>query len=135
MNAPWSTSTTYASLDSNGDPTLNGPLELEAAGTIAAAAASVAGINDTEVIYIDVTSVVENWRLGQTNNGFYIGTPSPGDGGTANGWQIFTTGAADASFRPELRIIGILVPEPTASLLLAIAVALAAASTRRNRRQ
>jgi hypothetical protein len=61
---------------------------------------------------------VENWRAGQPNYGFYIGTPGPTEGGTANGWQVFTSGANDVSFRPELRIIGVLVPEPSAAILL-----------------
>jgi hypothetical protein len=90
-------------------------------------------MNDTEVVHLDVTSIVENWRTGQSNFGFYIGTPSPTDGGTDNGWQIFTTGAPDASFRPELRIIGILVPEPaTASLLLLGGIFLASSKCRRS---
>jgi hypothetical protein len=134
MLEDWDTSTTYASLDSNSDPAVNGPVELQAGGTIAAAGASVTGINDTEVMYIDVTTIVENWRAGQANYGFYIGTPSPADGGTANGWQIFLTGAADSSFRPELRIIGI-VPEPGAATLLLAGGGLAAAVHRRLRRR
>jgi hypothetical protein len=132
----WSTSTTYADLDSNGDPTVNGPLELVAGGTIAAAAANVTGIQDTEVMYIDVTSIVENWRAGQPNYGLYIGTPSPADGGTANGWQIFLSGAGDPDFRPELRIIGILVPEPgTITILLAISLLMAPCFQRLRRRR
>ncbi len=123
----WSTSSTYASFDSNGNPAVNGPLELVAGGAVAAAATSVTGMNDTEVMHIDVTSIVENWRKGQTNFGFYIGTPSPADGGTNNGWQIFTTGATDASFRPELRIVGIRVPEPATVLFVIFGAALTAA--------
>jgi hypothetical protein len=132
MLEDWNLSTTYASLDNNSDPAVNGPVELQAAGTIAAAGASATGINDTEVMYIDVTSIVENWRAGQPNYGFYIGTPSPADGGTANGWQIFLTGAADSSFRPELRIIGV-VPEPAAATLMAAGLLFAAAVGRRSR--
>ena len=115
----WTTSSTYADFDSNGDPALNGPLELVAGGDVAAPSTTVTGINDAEVMHIDVTSIVENWRKGQTNFGFYIGTAGPDAGGTDNGWQIFTTGTAAANFRPELRIIGIRVPEPaSASLVL-----------------
>ena len=109
----WSTSTTYADIDANGDTSVSDLTELQAAGTIAPAAATLTGMNDTEVVHVDVTSIVENWRAGQTNYGFFIGTPTLADGGTANGWQIFVTGASDASFRPELRIIGVLVPEPS----------------------
>jgi hypothetical protein len=127
----WTTSNTYAEFDANGDPAVNGPVELQTAGTIAASAVSVTGINDTEVTYIDVTSIVENWRAGQTNFGFYIGTPGPDNGGTDNGWQIFTTGATDLSFRPELRIVGILVPEPTTAIMIAIGALFVAGARRR----
>ena len=51
----WTTSSTYASFDSNGNPAVNGPLELVAGGAVAAAATSVTGMNDTEVMHIDVT--------------------------------------------------------------------------------
>jgi hypothetical protein len=129
----WSTSSTYADFDSNGDPALNGPLELVAGGDVAAPGATVTGINDTEVMHIDVTSIVENWRKGQSNFGFYIGTPSPADGGTDNGWQIFTSGATDASFRPELRIIGIRVPEPGSAAMIAFGGLLLAGFARRRR--
>jgi len=132
----WSTSTMYADLDSNGDPTVNGPLELVAGGTIAPAAATVTGIQDTEVMYIDITSIVENWRAGQPNYGLYIGTPSPTEGGTANGWQIFLSGASDPNFRPELRIIGILVPEPaTMTILIATSLLSAPCMQRFKRRR
>jgi MYXO-CTERM domain-containing protein len=117
MLRDWSTSTTYASLDTNGDPALNGPVELQAGGTIAPAGATVTGMNDAEVMHIDVTSIVENWRSGQPNHGFYIGTAGPENGGTDNGWQVFTTGAGGVSFRPELRIIGIRVPEPASAMM------------------
>jgi hypothetical protein len=130
MLEDWNTSTTYASLDSNSDPAVNGPTELAAGGTIGAAATTVLDIEDTEVIYLDVTSIVENWRAGQANYGFYVGTPSAAEGGTSNGWQIFLTGAADASFRPELRIVGI-VPEPTTALTLSAAGIVLTAFVRR----
>jgi hypothetical protein len=118
----WNTSTTYASLDSNSDPTINTSTELQAGGWIGPAAATVTGINDTEVMYIDVTSIVRNWRNGQPNYGVFIGTPALADGGTANGWQVFFSGATDSSFRPELRIIG--VPEPTYIVLLLLGAAM-----------
>jgi hypothetical protein len=117
MLKDWSTSTAYADLDSDADPTLNSASELMASGTIGPAAASIAGLTSTEVMYVDVTSIVENWRAGQANDGFYIGAT-----GTSNGWQIFTTGANDATVRPELRIIGVKAPEPAATALFAMAV-------------
>ena len=121
MLQDWTTATTYADLDTNSDPTLTDANELMGSGKIGAAAASVTGMNDTEVIHIDVTSIVENWRAGQPNYGLYLGTT-----GTTNGWQIFLTGALEAGFRPELRIIGV-VPEPTAALLLLFGVMLSLA--------
>jgi hypothetical protein len=129
----WSTSSTYASFDSNGNPAVNGPVELQAGGVIAPAATTVEGMNDTEMMHIDVTSIVENWRAGQTNYGFYVGTPSPAEGGTNNGWQIFTTGAADASFRPELRIVGIRVPEPASGVMIVFSGLLLSGFKRRRR--
>jgi hypothetical protein len=109
----WTTSLTYAELDSNGDATLNDLNELMADGMIGPAAASVSGIEDTELVHIDVTSIVENWRSGQPNYGFYIGSVE-----TSNGWQIFTSGADDPSFRPELRIVSVAIPEPATGLML-----------------
>jgi hypothetical protein len=134
MLEDWNLATSYASLDNDSNPAINGPTELQAAGTIGPAAASVTGINDTEVMYIDVTSIVENWRAGQANYGVYIGTPAAAEGGTSNGWQIFLTGAPDASFRPELRIIGVLVPEAAAGTLLSAGGIVIAAAVRRRRR-
>jgi hypothetical protein len=134
MLRDWSTSTTYASLDRNGDPALNGPMELQAGGTIAPAGATVSGMNDAEVMHIDVTSIVENWRAGQANFGFYIGTAGPDNGGTDNGWQIFTSGAADARFRPELRIIGIRVPEPASVAMICLGGLLLLSAIKRSRR-
>lgn len=118
MLRDWTTSTTYAELDSDGNPALSTSVELVAGGVLAPSAVTTTGINDTEVVHLDVTSIVENWRNGQANYGFYIGTPAVAEGGTNNGWQVFTTGAADASFRPELRIIGIRVPEPSTCALI-----------------
>lgn len=136
MLRDWTTSSTYAEFDSNGNPALNTSVELVAGGVLAPAAATATGMNDTEVVHLDVTSIVENWRSGQANYGFYIGTPAVSEGGTSNGWQVFTTGATDASFRPELRIIGIRVPEPTsATLVIAGGVLLTAlCQTRRGRK-
>ena len=123
----WTTDLMYAELGSDGTPTLNDANELIANGTIGPAAASTGGHDDTEVIYIDVTSIVENWRSGQPNYGFYVGTTE-----TSNGWQIFTSGADDPSFRPELRIIGV-VPEPAAGLMLVAGVLLMVGRLRERR--
>jgi hypothetical protein len=120
-------------LDRNGDPTVNDLTELETAGTIGAAAVTATGMNDTEVMHLDVTSIVENWRAGQANYGFFIGTPTVAGGGTANGWQIFVSGASDSSFRPELRIIGVLIPEP-ATMTILLAATLMASTVQRSRR-
>jgi hypothetical protein len=105
MLQDWDTTTTYASLDSDANPTLNDSTELLNAGVIGPAVSSITGVNDTEVVYVDITSIVENWRAGAPNYGVYIGA------GTSNGWQIFFSGATDANFTPELRVVGV-IPEP-----------------------
>jgi hypothetical protein len=53
---------------------------------------------------------------GEPNYGVYLGT-----NGTDNGWQMFTTGALDPQFRPELRMVVVAVPEPASAGLLALA--------------
>lgn len=63
--------------------------------------ATVLGANDTEVIDIDVTEAARAWAAGTPNHGLLISA------GTANGWQIFTSGAADPDFRPLLTIISV----------------------------
>jgi hypothetical protein len=106
------TMTTYVSLDSDGDSSLNDAAELVSGGTVAPAAATPTNIEDGEVVHIDVTSIVKNWHDGAANQGIYIGAA-----GTDNGWQIFASGAANPEFAPELRIIGV-VPEPGTIVLL-----------------
>ncbi|HEX6964016.1 MAG TPA: DNRLRE domain-containing protein [Lacipirellula sp.] len=121
----WDTNLVYADLDSNGDPLLTDLTELQANGDIGPVAATVVDMQDTEVMHIDVTSIVQNWRQGAPNYGFYLGTI-----GTSNGWQLFSTGAAEAGLRPELRIITV-IPEPAAATLLASCLAAAALGHRR----
>lgn len=70
-----------------------------AAGQITPAVATFTGMQDCEVVDVDVSEVVRSWAAGAPNHGFYIGSGSP------NGWQIFTTGAANPSFRPYLRVV------------------------------
>jgi hypothetical protein len=124
LNVPFTSATTYADLDALNTPT-NDPAvtnvvgELLVGGSINPAVGSFVGINDTEVVALDVTSVVQNWLNGQANHGFFISA-----GNTDNGWQLFTSGALDPSFRPELRIIGI-VPEPTTLVALSATALLA----------
>lgn len=131
MLKDWNTASTYASFDSNGDTSLNNVVELLANGDVAPAAATATLMNDTEVVHMDVTSIVENWRAGQSNFGFYLATAGPDNGGTDNGWQVFVSGATNEYFRPQLRIIGVQVPEPGTSLLLIAAVVAAGACRRR----
>jgi hypothetical protein len=114
MLQDWSTATTYASFDSDANPTLNKSSELIAGGVIGPAVLTLPNVNDTEMVHLDVTSVVEAWRAGAANFGFYVDAGNA----TTNGWQIFTSGAADASFRPELRIVGVRIPEPSTLALL-----------------
>jgi hypothetical protein len=123
----WNYNTLYADLDSNGNPAVNDLNELIANGDIGPSVASVVDMANTEVMHIDVTSIVENWRAGQANYGFYLGTVA-----TSNGWQLFSTGANEAGFRPELRIISI-VPEPTTSVLAAAAALGLVVAARRRR--
>ncbi|QDU58138.1 PEP-CTERM sorting domain-containing protein [Aeoliella mucimassa] len=111
---PWDENTTYESLDSDSDASSNETQELIDGGFIAEEAQSIIDMNDTEVLYIDVQSIVENWRAGDANYGLYIAS-----GGTGNGWQIFTSGATEAGFQPELRVVGRQVPEP-GSIALAV---------------
>jgi hypothetical protein len=106
--------TPYTALDSNGDPNLNDAPELLAAGKIGPEVGRFTAISDDEIVALDVTSIVQSWIDGQANHGFYIAANT-----TTNGWQIFTNGALDPSFRPELRIIA--VPEPASAGLLALA--------------
>jgi hypothetical protein len=117
MLVDWDAATSYADLDSDGNTLLSDASELLAAGMIGPAAATLTGINDTEVIHADITSIVENWRNGDANYGLYIGA------GTSNGWQIFASGAADPSYRPELRIVGVTVPEPGSLAIVATLIA------------
>lgn len=97
------------------DTTLTDSAEVFGAGKIAAAAASPTNLEDGQVVHIDVTSVVENWRKDAANKRFYIDAD-----GTSDSWRIFASGATDPEFRPELRIIGIAVPEPSAFGLVSI---------------
>jgi len=46
-----------------------------------------------------VREIVQNWVDGQANNGVVVRA------GTTSGWQIFTTGAADAALRPVLEVV------------------------------
>ena len=63
---------------------------------------------------------LQNWLNGDANYGIYIGA-----NGTANGWQIFTSGAVDTDLAPMLRILT--VPEPsTISIGLLVACLVAA---------
>ncbi|MGE9267336.1 MAG: DNRLRE domain-containing protein [Verrucomicrobiales bacterium] len=97
-----------------------------AAGMIGQAVATVSGTDDTEVVKLDVSEIIQNWADGETNYGFYIGANG------ANGWQIFSnhqnpgdpTYEYDASFAPELRIVSTeAIPEPSAALLALLGLA------------
>lgn len=106
----WSTSTTYADMDSDGNAALTDVNELLAHGDIAPAATTLTGMNNTEVIYADITSIVEAWRAGAPNYGIYIGA-----NGTTDGWGFYASGASEPTLAPELRILGSTapaVPEP-----------------------
>ncbi|MBN8459531.1 MAG: DNRLRE domain-containing protein [Verrucomicrobia bacterium] len=70
-----------------------------AAGQISPALGTLTDLADCEVVDVDVSAAVRSWLDGAPNYGFYIGS------GTPNGWQVFTTGAADPNFRPLLRVV------------------------------
>lgn len=122
----WDPSTTYASLDSDGNSSLNDAAELEANGFVGPGVATVGAVGDGGVVHLDITSIVEAWRAGNPNHGIYIGA------GTANGWQIFASGADDPTLAPELRVIGVSpIPEPAGVGLLGLTAAAALARRRR----
>lgn len=73
---------------------------MELAGSIGPEIASLESIDEAELVSADVSAAVENWLAGDPNYGLYIGAD-----GTSNGWQIFTSGAADSDLAPMLRIV------------------------------
>jgi MYXO-CTERM domain-containing protein len=121
---PWDTSTTYASLDSDGDATLNAEAELVANGFLAASSTETGKIGNADMLYLDVTDIVQAWKDGAPNYGIYLGST-----GTADGWQIFSSGAygfgsdsnLDGQLAPELDVFYVPpVPEPTGLGLVAL---------------
>lgn len=74
---------------------------MEAAGQITPQVALFEDIDEAELVKVDVTGVVTDWVVnGADNHGFYIGAF-----GTANGWQIFSSGALDSNMAPMLRMV------------------------------
>lgn len=73
--------------------------DMFSAGQITPAINAFIEMQNCEVVQVDVTDAVKSWASGEANHGLYIGS------GTPNGWQIFTTGASDTSFRPILRVV------------------------------
>ena len=135
---PWDTGTTYAGLDSDGDPTLTPAAELVASGFIAAESAEARTIGHAGMVHLDVTDIVRAWKDGAPNYGFYIGPD-----GTADGWQIFTSGAfgfgtldeVSGQLAPELTVLyapDAAVPEPAGLGLAATAAALILRRRRRH---
>lgn len=58
-------------------------------------------IDEAEVVSVDVKSIVSRWMLdGEDNHGFYVGALN-----TDNGWQIFSSGAAETALAPMLRVV------------------------------
>jgi hypothetical protein len=90
---PFDTTTTWNSLGGSGATFVNGqnkrPLDQGHRGPLEPGMTSTA----------NVTQMVQNWIDGPTNNGLVVRA------GTTNGWQIFTTGAADATLRPALEVV------------------------------
>lgn len=82
------------------------------AGQISQPIATFTGIQDAEAVDVDISEAVKAWAAGAPNHGLYIGA------GTANGWQVWTTGAyrivngvrvEEVTFRPMIRVVS----EPT----------------------
>lgn len=74
--------------------------EMIAAGEIGPAVATLEGLDDTEVISFDLQPVLQSWANGDPNHGIYIANNTGG-----NGWQIFTSQAANPDFAPYLRVV------------------------------
>ncbi len=58
-------------------------------------------IDEAELVSVDVSSIVSRWLVDdEINHGFYVGALN-----TDNGWQIFSSGAADTALAPMLRVV------------------------------
>jgi hypothetical protein len=72
-----------------------------AAGQIDIAEGLYQDIDEAELVSVDVRNILSRWLIGnETNHGFYIGAQN-----TDNGWQIFSSGAADTALAPMLRVV------------------------------
>ncbi|TWT30275.1 hypothetical protein KOR34_48330 [Posidoniimonas corsicana] len=87
---------------------------MQAANQIGPAVDAAVDILDSELVSLDVTSIVNNWQSGQANNGIYLGAAD----GNTDSWRFYSSGAADSDLRPLLRIT-VVVPEPAGGWLLA----------------
>ncbi|MEX1114532.1 MAG: DNRLRE domain-containing protein [Akkermansiaceae bacterium] len=87
--------------------------DMFSAGQITPAINAFIDMQGCEVVQVDVTAAVKSWAAGEANHGLYIGS------GTSNGWQIFTTGANDTSFRPILRVVS--SPTPPVEIVSPVA--------------
>jgi hypothetical protein len=123
---PWDNGTTYASLDSTGDPTINDLAELVASGFLADGSAETGAVGNAGVVTLDVTDIVQAWKDGAPDYGFYLGST-----GTSDGWQIFSSGAVGFGsvdevtdqLAPELNVFYVptsSVPEPAGLGLMAV---------------
>lgn len=71
------------------------------AGQIGALVGLYENINEAELVSVDVSSIVSRWLVDdEINHGFYVGALN-----TDNGWQIFSSGAADTALAPMLRVV------------------------------
>ncbi|MBL8891850.1 MAG: DNRLRE domain-containing protein [Planctomycetaceae bacterium] len=58
-------------------------------------------IDEAEQVSVNVKNIVSRWMIdNEDNNGFYIGALN-----TDNGWQIFSSGAAETCLAPTLRVV------------------------------
>lgn len=92
MLVPFSEASVYADFAGSAGAMLS-------AGQITPAIVTFTSMQDCEVMDVDISQAVKSWATGAPNYGLYIGSGSP------NGWQIFTQGAANVSFRPLLRVV------------------------------
>ena len=69
------------------------------AGQVTPAIATFTGMQDCEVVDVDISAAVKSWASGAPNYGLYIGS------GTPNGWQVFTNGATNVTYRPLIRVV------------------------------
>ncbi len=94
MLQPFTTSSQYTDFAGNSAAMI-------LAGQIGGAEGLYEYIDEAELVSVNVSNIVSRWLIdNEANHGFYIGALN-----TDNGWQIFSSGAADTCLAPTLRIV------------------------------